>query len=114
MRALSLVLCSWLVMGTAHADGPQFNSFVDGNMLLSWCEANVARNQLSKNYIVGIFDAVDALHVWGNDLKLCVNEGVNADQLNDIACGYLKEHPEKRHFTAGTLVITSIAEKFPC
>jgi len=41
-------------------------------------------------------------------------EGVSGAQMADIFRLYLKNHPERRHEDAATLVLDSLAEAFPC
>lgn len=41
-------------------------------------------------------------------------EGVSGAQMADIFRLYLKNHPERRHEDAATLMLDSLAEVFPC
>jgi hypothetical protein len=43
----------------------------------------------------------------------CLDNGMNAGQMEDIVKFYLRDHPEKRHLEAAGLVIAALKESSP-
>lgn len=66
-------------------------------------------------YAVG---AVDAAHFYqrlaGVKDRICLPAGAKTDQVFDVACKYLDDHPEHRHWIAADLVAESAAQAWPC
>jgi Rap1a immunity proteins len=110
MRRVMLVAVALSSLVIPEADAA---AYIDGNKLLDECE-NVPSEFLKGTcygYVVGVQDAVDGLH-W-----FCVPEGSNgvvAKQLVDVVKVYLRDHPERRHYSASSLVTEALEEKFPC
>lgn len=45
---------------------------------------------------------------------VCVPEGVNHKQVNDIVARYIGEHTERHNESGAVLALDAIAEAFPC
>ncbi len=95
------------------------DSFVDGNTLLSFCEVSPHN---ASGYILGVVDANTSIkfdvlnngNLQWRPKKICIPSGVTGGQLVDIACSYIKNTPEDRHWPASMLVYTSVHKSFPC
>ena len=95
--------------------------FVDGNGLHRFCQSEP---EFAHGYVVGIVERLlstqelnslrrhtdDSVHVP----TVCLPDAVVTTQLRDVACKYLREHPEERHEHASYLVARSMATAFPC
>ncbi|WP_370050739.1 Rap1a/Tai family immunity protein [Sinorhizobium fredii] len=46
--------------------------------------------------------------------KICYPSNVTTQQVRDIVCDYLANHPETRHQPAQYLSGIALAEAFPC
>jgi hypothetical protein len=130
MRRAILVAVALCCVGgvTAKADpvGPYF-SITDGNKLFSACEGYGTQGTLSPDeirrfasceaYVVGVADSLAMfkanLSTLG-DVKYCPPEGADSHQLTSVAINYLRDHPEKRHLAAASLVANALAKGFPC
>lgn len=92
----------------AQADG----FFIDGNQLLELCDTNRAAARM---FILG---ASDTLLVWdtvAKDLRFhCLPKEVKDRQVVDAMCLALEKKPEIRHYSAATVIWSSIGEAFPC
>lgn len=47
-------------------------------------------------------------------MGICLPAEVTSGQMTDVFCKSLSEHPERRHFTAASLLEAAFAEAFPC
>ena len=82
---------------------------MNGSSLLATCENDDRVSEAFCNgYISAVADAVDA------DRSACLPDEVTRGQLRDIAIGWLRAHPETRHYAAAKVVATAFAEEFPC
>ena len=84
-------------------------SFVTGNQLYEDCTRE--KTQICLGYIVGVVDGYLALRT---NPVICIPAKVTMGQINDIAVTYLTDHPEKRQYTADSLVLASLIQAFPC
>lgn len=117
LTAIVLALTSLAMPGAAWSQ-----SFVNGNMLWSWCgstssgEAPVS----CTTYIMGVSDGeANAIFVRQNMNQgigpfYCFPSGVTAAQIVDVARKYMAEHPEQREYGAANLVVMSLTYAFPC
>jgi hypothetical protein len=89
---------------------PVAAEFFTGNQLHEFCNGGpTERNpSLCFGYIIGVAGAVDGKSFF------CFSAGVKARQVEDVVKNFLKDHAEKRHDAASSLVITALKEKFPC
>jgi hypothetical protein len=90
--------------------------FIDGNKLHSQLQA--AKQLRYRSASQDMFEAAGQGYVMGiadsHSGVLCIQPGVNFGQLIDIVTQYLETHPAERHWSAATLVLTAIAQQFPC
>jgi hypothetical protein len=106
-------LCSLVAVGTGVA-----GEFLNGNSLFDQCQGEDAAGQRERDYKTGlctgyVIGVADALH----ETSFCVPggpTGVSAAQLRDVVKLYLHDHPERRHYSADSLVTDALKEKFPC
>jgi len=101
-----LILCSTLA----------YSYFFTGNDIYNWITLDKTffesssegkwNYQKAFGYIIGIFDLGDNLF-WEGPLN------VTAGQVRDVAIKYLREHPERRHEPASSLLIEAFQEAFP-
>jgi len=96
-------------IGTAtYAEG----SFYDGNELYELC---LNQRASANMYIVGVMDGGEFMASINDSLKLiCIPDRVIARQLTDVGCNYLRDHPEKRQYTAASTILGAFADTFPC
>ena len=83
------------------------DAIVNGNKLNELCESS-QESAVCLGYIIGAADA----HV--NDGSFCAPNDTIGGQMEDIVKRYLRVHPERRHFSAASLVVSALKEKFPC
>ena len=88
-----------------------------GSQLYDWCrmadtDEDESVKMLSKGLCAGyIGGEADTLAIANSG---CLEKGTRLEQLIDLVKVYLANHPESRHYAASSLVISAIAEKFPC
>ncbi len=83
--------------------------FYTGNDLKQKCAApSHIDDAICMGYVTGIYDALVSQGA------LCSGGGVTIGQLQEIVKKYFNEHPERLHFTAQSLVRSSLREAFPC
>jgi len=102
-----------IFLGIFNLHKPSFGQFFSGNTLLERCNADF---NYCQGYVVGLADAIEDLTNWGQ-IKNCqikLTAGITGKQLADIFIKYLREHPEERHYTAGSIIISRLKEVFPC
>lgn len=85
-------------------------ALLSGNELFQSCEARegTADNGVCVGYIKGVADTFQIAH------QFCPPKGAIGEQLNDVVIKYLRDHPEKRHYSASSLVIVALQRAFPC
>ena len=89
---------------------------IDGGTLFADCREGDdpnARDRLFKQghcfgYILGVADALRPAEVY------CLPSAATVGQIVDVAKLYIAEHPEDRKQLAPYLVVSALAEKFPC
>jgi hypothetical protein len=82
--------------------------FLDGNSLLSKMnDSDVIPRAVSLGYVQGVIDVFVRTQV-------CPPRNITAGQAQDVVKRYLENHPEKRHFSADSLVINAVAQVWPC
>ena len=102
--ALLVALCASPALG---------GGFEDGNKLLSSCEgSDPVLKEYCYGYVVGISDTMEGNAI--NGFRACVRIGVSKTQIFALATGYLKDHPEVRHYGAAGIVAAALAKAFPC
>jgi hypothetical protein len=68
------------------------------------------------DFMDGVAEGVDnaTSSVSGMKSLFCIPSGVTLQQLGDVFCGYVNQHPETRHFTGGFLAMFSLVVAFRC
>ena len=110
MVLVGAVLACPLFVGHAAAQN------IDGSTLFAECREGddpSARDRLFKQgncfgYILVVTDALRPAEVF------CLPSGATVGQIVDVAKLYLIEHPEDRKKLAPHLIVSALAEKFPC
>ena len=108
---LALVMFAVAAAAPSHA-----NSFMTGNELYTRCQSTLRENiDICSAYIGGV---VDGQNVITSTLSIngvfCEPEGVTVQQLMDVVARWLRQHPEKRHYTAASLTLEALDDAFPC
>lgn len=66
-------------------------------------------------YLAGTADTLDLLEQWkGPTDQVCAPDAVTISQLRELVTKHIKEHPEQRHLSATSLVLSAFYETFPC
>jgi hypothetical protein len=103
-------------LGVLTSSGPTwadtFFTFFDGNDLYEQCQgSHPHQSGMCTGYIIA---ATEGSTSEGN---ACVPTGegtIYASQATDIVIRYLRDHPERRHAPAYSLVGTALSEVWPC
>jgi hypothetical protein len=104
-RVLPAALLAIALTSPVHAD------FSDGNELLERCSSE---QSFGSGYCAGYAAAIaDAARVISGD-QVCIPATATLAQVRDVVIQYLREHPEERHYAAGSLVLRSLLVAFPC
>jgi Rap1a immunity proteins len=83
--------------------------FISGNTLVRYCHEGDAR-QFTLGFVAGVHDTVSASPKG----RICLPDGVRLQQLADVVCKYLTDHPESRHHTGSSLALIALQSSFPC
>ena len=86
---------------SAHAE------FMDGNALYTDMRGTATSKAIAIGYIMGVADQA-------RGITFCPPENVTAGQLLDMVDLFLSRNPDKRHYTANSIVAIIIAETWPC
>ena len=118
---------SILVAGLVVAASNTEAGWIDGNKLQGWCVEG--RNSFALGYVAGVADRAmnDEAVVVGSllahkftegpgplILDVCIPEGVILQQLVDVVCQYVNEHPESRQGNGADLVHEATQKSWPC
>lgn len=95
----------------AWAAGDEIPAFVLGNKLWEVCsnESDIPSG-LCTFYALGVIDR-DAI---SDHPSFCMPSHVTVGQITDVVKKYLRDHPERRHYTAASVVGAAISVAFPC
>ena len=83
--------------------------FYDGNKLYELCKEN-GIPEFCRGYIMGVTDVV----LNQNADHVCAPEHATVGQITDVVTKYLTDHPELRHKSGWSIVITALKQAFPC
>jgi hypothetical protein len=108
--AALLALVTMAAFPAAAADPVEF---MNGTGLYHRCQTQGGRLFLN-GYMEGFVDTHGFVTTLNSSKHLCVPNGVVAEQLIDIACKYLSEHPEERHYPGAALALIAVIKAFPC
>lgn len=102
-----------LAISSMSAPVPALAAFKDGNDLWNVCGESDTRNQhLCLQYITGVVDGVTAISA--RNLPFCPRKGVKAGQIQDLVIRYIESHPQDRDRPAAWLILSALAEAYPC
>ncbi len=126
--AMPLVLC-FMLLPLAHAS----SAGMDGNKMLDSCryffedgiEPSGTKAMLDSAYCAGYVQAVmdvesmtvainTADHKQDNLIHFCRPEDVSNGQAMKVIGKWLKDHPNKLHWGADTIIHHALSEAFPC
>lgn len=102
------IIAALLLATSSHAsadDGDVF-AFKTGNDLYELCKAKAAA---CPAYLFGALDGITWMQTaLGGDAKIFCVENVTGYQLVDVVMKYMREHPEKRHIMASTIMVDAL------
>ena len=94
---------------------PALADFQTGNTLHDKCNGDLP---FGHDYCLAYVAAIaDVLNVEGQSISgftACPPAGITQGQVRDIVAAWLARYPERRHYTANSLVAGAISETFPC
>lgn len=99
MKKLLAALCFIPTMASAE--------FISGNELLSNLKGDLDERMFAIGYIAGVSDFLDGMTV-------CSPEGVTLGQIRDLIRDYLDKNPQKRHYSADSLIRNRLEQLWPC
>ena len=110
MKKLSAVLALLALSTLSSAERNYGLSFVDGNTLLRWLEAETTdvENIVAVGYIQGVADTLTSAGF------VCLPKNSTPKQLMDMAKNHLKNKPSKRHYAPGDAIGALYMTTFPC
>jgi len=114
-RRLALLSLSGLLTICGEAVAQASGSFMDGNKLHSYFNDKYLE-AAAAGYVTGLIDGVTSLAA-GKMLTgsfFCVPSAATVQQVSDVVKKYLAEHPERRHYTASSVIFVALGEAFPC
>jgi hypothetical protein len=86
-------------------------TFVTGNELYQDLKDNYGK-LYSLGYITGIADVGNDNSIY--EFKFCIPTHATQGQLSDIVSKWLEQNPERRHYSASSLIALAFQEAFPC
>jgi hypothetical protein len=81
--------------------------FISGNELLSNLKGDTDERMFAIGYIAGVADFLDGMTV-------CSPTGVTLGQIRDLIRDYLEKNPDKRHYSADSLIRNKLERMWPC
>lgn len=109
-RRIFIVKAALLIAFVAFMTVPVRAEFRIGNELYEECERSP---NLAYTYTFGFIDSHELFEPI-LPRQFCVPRGVTGKQAFDIACSYLKNHPESRHLPAAMLLNRAFTQAWPC
>ena len=111
---LCLIAAAATVANRSNA-GIITNSFVTGNYLWQQCTGDDIGQAYCLGYVVAIGDALSAPGNTGLDgWHACLKPKQTAGHLREVVIQFLRDHPDKRYYTAASLIAEAYAATFPC
>jgi len=109
----------WIAVALHASTLTAYASFFDGNGLHNLCKTSRA---FANGYITGATDFNDMnMAAIGEDGKvvvpkkfICIPPGTIVEQVTDVACKYLLDHPEERQLPAPVLVYKALLQAWQC
>lgn len=102
-----------LMLASATAAHAQAQTKVDGNELLTQCEAtDRAGREYCNGFVVGVSQMFHETGMYG--VHTCPTGVIPQRQLVDIVVKQLRAEPENRHIEARYLISGALVRAFPC
>ena len=115
MKMLSrlMLLAIAILPEVVQADSLSVPAYKTGNDIYASCSDTSSRFEdgYCFGYIVG---ATDVLIGSRSGQLVCLPEGVNAQQLVDVVMKYLRDTPELRERSAGSITRDALVKAFQC
>jgi len=109
------VFIAALVMVIGLSGQVKAANYLNGNELHSRCQSN---DNVCYHYVIGVFDAYlmfqDLDRLQEGKVDVCSPPSVTGQQVLDVTKKSLEENPSQRHFSAAGIVISALAEVWPC
>lgn len=86
-------------------------NYMNGNELLAFCDSDPT---LTSGYFLGVFDTFQALNSNLGTPKICVPEGFSAVDGRIVVCSFLSSNPDRRDYSAATVIFSAFEEFHPC
>lgn len=97
-----------LILIAALAASPAYAQFYSGNDLLEKLnDTNPAQRMFALGYVAAVIDTVI-------DVQVCPPDQIQVGQVRDIVHRWLQNNPDKRQFTASSIVIHALKQSWPC
>ncbi|OKO67263.1 Rap1a/Tai family immunity protein [Bradyrhizobium sp. AS23.2] len=120
-RIFGLVLAGWMLTNFSAPVEAQMVS-VDGNTLLSLCNANIKQERtgdwaMKGGTCLGYLTSIANIQMSGVAIggrRACIPANVDMNQVVDVFRSYLRDHPERRHLLAANLAAEAFGAAFPC
>ena len=112
MKWFRLVLCIAISLATAVAAA----GYRNGNDLYRHLTAgqNTFSEGVAYGYIIGVADATKDARRDAFGFCWSIPNGVQPEQLADIVRRYLEQNPDKRQYSAASIVGAAFQGSFPC
>lgn len=111
---IALVALALAVSAAAQETSDAELHYLDGNRLWDECRQTSEGPPTGscQAYVLGVVDTMAA----SRQLQpgICLAATMTSGQLVDVVRRYLAAHPERRHFTAATIVAAALSNAFPC
>jgi len=91
--------------------------FFTGNDLYRFCVSTAASDRAFCNgFVSAVADTERVVDSYRTPpiQHLCIDNAVIVDQLRDVAIRYLKEYPERRSYSAASILTDAFERAFPC
>ena len=92
---------------------PAFAAGTDGNVLYRQCTATSAIEQVAcHQFIIGVVDGINLASETGLE-PFTLPTNVKGEQVKDVVLRYLRDFPERRHWSGAVLVWNAMRGAFP-
>jgi hypothetical protein len=91
---------------------PASAAFFDGHKLHAACGKDKV---MATTYAIAVMDAAQLYQsLAGVRDRICIEAGVHASQVGEVACNYLDDNPQNHHWLAADVVAEAAAAAWPC
>ena len=96
-----------LIAGLLFVPAMAQAEFMSGNGLLKDMNGDVVDKSIALGYVMGVSDAY-------TNVTICPPSNVTAGQTQDVVKRYLESNPDKRHYSADSIIRISLENVWPC